>query len=161
MVRRDDPRRIKAEEKRQMGVLVGEASRELNCHRWNYRGSTREVRSLLSPEAFRNFTMIKVGVLADVWERETKEKNSKLAWWIKKWKLSQTKGVEGVVIDEEELIKMFGDGVVDPIIYGGLKVSDNVLEYLRLPPGFRRFGTVQVSDIESEVEAVAIKQRWG
>ena len=50
---------------------------------------------------------------------------------------------------------------IEPIIYGGLNVSENVKEFLKVPPRLRTFGEVNAIDIEVEGEALAAKQRWG
>ena len=127
IIRNQNYRKLKQEQKRLMRITISDIAKQLEAQKWMFQRTTREVMNTLSKEAFNSYKHIKQETMVDTWNREKKEKDDKLEWWVKKAReesgAQEIHNIEGIRITHDELIELFGDGgdAINPAIYGGVE----------------------------------------
>ena len=61
---------------------------------------------------------------------------------------------------DDYLRQKFGELEVEPLVYGGVELSDNERSAISLPPKFALLEEVSVKDLRLEVRKTGVKMRW-
>ena len=51
-------------------------------------------------------------------------------------------------MSEKDLCEKFGNVTKEPAVYGGIKITDEIEEFLKLPSGFRTFSRMNIRQDE-------------
>ena len=65
-----------------------------------------------------------------------------------------------ILIGNKELEEEFGETDVKVAVYGGLNVSNNVIEFLKLPSKFRVYENMSITKAKRRIEESAAGERW-
>ena len=148
-------KRIKTEEKRIMNFRIKEKDNLIHRAKVQWSKLSSRVEASFPRDGKAQYRIIKREELNRVWSLEKEHKLRKL---------DRHPGVpdvyQGITLGDEALQQQFGDPVDQPVILGGLEVSENVKAFCLLPFKYRLFPTVRRKDHKVEGEARAAKQRW-
>ena len=95
--------------------------------------------------------------------KETTQKVKKI-----KWLTSRQKGInatrsdtyEDVIVSDDMLINIFGEGNIEPIVLGDIIISKNAQAFMILPNKTKMFKQINIIDERTNAEIHATKQRW-
>ena len=100
--------------------------------------------------------------LGNKWEN-LKEKRKERIKLLRESNHSEEKvpdNVAGVNIKDEILIEKFGDKAKEPAVYGGIEITDEIKDFLKLPAGLRLFPKMNLMQDEARAEEAAVIERW-
>jgi hypothetical protein len=141
------------------------AARQARDQKSRWETTSRETYRIvrLSQEGRRVFNEIKESEMQRVWIEMTIKYQKKIEWLkMKQGKIKKKvpEKYEEVIVSDEALRKEFGETVIEPRVYGGIDVSEDMAEFLKLPASLRRFPRVSELKEEVRAEITATKQRW-
>ena len=117
----------------------------------------------MSNHGWRVIQTICKNELSNFWSKTIENLKKKMDHWVSEMDRSEHKITEiyrDILISEEKLRERFGIVEPEPLIYGGLEVSDNVKKFLILPSKLKLYGKFNKLTKEIRAECESVKTRW-
>ena len=97
-------------------------------------------------------------------DNEVKQKAKKTKWLVRCQKgrpATRSDMYQDIIVSDRMFSEIFGDNIqLEPIVYGGIVISDNAKQFMMLPNKFKLFKEVDILEAETYTEECAAKQRW-
>jgi hypothetical protein len=93
-------------------------------------------------------------------ERELKEKRDRKInhLYRKHWNREKdTDNIEGIIVKDQIIDESYES---KPRAYGGVEITNEESRLLQLPPKFATYSNINMTDVETEIEAGLVKLRW-
>ena len=131
-------------------------SRELKDLRKKWLVSSQEAERIFQEGRARSeYRRLKKRELNTTWSKQ----RGRLQTKFKNKAVVPPPSIDGICLTDQGLQAKFGDRTKGGLVLHGIEPSNNVLEFLKLPPKFKVYKNVDLTEARVEGEATAAKQR--
>ena len=132
-------------------------SRELKDLRKKWLVSSQEAERIFQEGRARSeYRRLKKSELNTTWSKQ----RGRLQTKFKNKAVVPPPSIDGICLTDQGLQAKFGDRTQGGLVLHGIEPSNNVLEFLKLPPKFKVYKKVDLIEARVEGEATAAKQRY-
>ena len=150
--------RIMQEKVNDARIALHIASKEFECSRTEYYKCVK--RNSLIDEIFQS---IKRNHVESIWKEGRDKNQAKLNFLLSKWKTSvkENENIRNVKYSDADLEDVVVSDVDENIIaYGNVEVSENVKSVLGLPPKLMTYNSIDLIQVETEIQKGLTKARY-
>ena len=155
-------KRNQRDEKRIMKQRITTKNKEIREQGRKWESSSERIERMFEPEARKQYRKMKNLDLEQVWKYENTRIAKRIVWLIKKYNTKEIVPdiIDGIVIGDKQLEERFGEPGIEPAVNGGIEISMNMAEFLKLPAKFRIHSKISRIDHQIQTEVTAAKAQW-